>query len=74
MAVADIQRHRFIVEDFAHPGEAGKGVADEEAAVRAGPDPDGYGEERVLRRSRKIMSVAVTGLHLPIDRIFGDRP
>lgn len=47
-------------------------VSGETVAVCTAPGPDGYTEERVLRRGEEIASAAVAGLRLPIDDIFGD--
>ena len=82
MAAVEIHRHRFTVEDFAHMGEAGVSAADDRVDLIDGemctaPGPDGYTEERVLRRGEEIASAAVAGLLLPIDEVFdevfGDR-
>ena len=78
MAAVEIHRHRFTVEDFAHAGEAGVFAADDrveliDGETRTAPGPDGYTEERVLRRGEEIASAAVAGLRLPIDEVFGDR-
>ena len=49
-------------------------VSGETVTVYGGPGPDGYSEERLLRRGDEIRSVAVAGLRLPVDEIFGARP
>ena len=80
MAVVEIHRHRFSVEDLAHMGEAGVpevwpvDVSGETITVYTAPGKDGYMEERLLRRGEEIVSVAVAELRLPIGEIFGDQP
>ena len=49
-------------------------VSAETVTVYTAPGKDGYMEERRLRRGEEIVSVAVTGLRLPIDEIFGSGP
>ena len=78
MAAVEIHRHRFTVEDFAHVGEAGVFAADDrvgliDGEMRTAPGPDGYTEERGLRRGEAIASAAVAGLRLPVGEVFGDR-
>ena len=46
----------------------------ETVTVHSEPGPDGYTEERVLRRGNEIRSVAVAGLRLPVDEILGAHP
>ena len=48
-------------------------VSGETVAMYSRPDPDGYSEERLLRRGNEIRSLAVAGLRLPVDEIFGAR-
>ena len=49
-------------------------VAGETVTVYTGPGPEGYTDERSLRRGDKLASTAVAELHLRIDEIFGDAP
>ena len=42
--------------------------------VYTGPSPDGYAEERLLRRGEKIASTVVAELRISVDEIFGPRP
>ena len=46
-------------------------VSGEAVTVYGGPGPDGYTEEWLLRRGDEVGSVAVAGLRLPVDAIFG---
>ena len=48
-------------------------VSGETVTVYSRPGPDGYFEERLLRRGNEVRSEAVAGLRLPVDEIFGDR-
>jgi len=48
-------------------------VPGETVSVYAGPGPDGYTEERLLRRGEAIVSIAIAGLRIPVDEIFGVR-
>ena len=70
MAVVEIHRHRFTVEDFAHMGDAGIFAADDRVELIDGEIRE---EERLLRRGNEIRSVAVAGLRLPVGEIFGAR-
>jgi len=63
MAVVEIHRHRFTVEDFAHMGEAGMFAADDrvepiDGEIREMP-PIGPSHAGIVGR---------------FDDIFGDRP
>ena len=48
-------------------------VSGETVTVCTEPGPDGYAEERVLRRGEEISSAVVASLCLPVDEIFGVR-
>ena len=48
-------------------------VSGETVSVYTGPSSDGYTEERLLQRGDEIASIAVAGLRLPVDDIFGAR-
>ena len=49
-------------------------VAGETVAVYTGPGPEGYVDERLLRRGDDVASAAVAELRLRVDEIFGDPP
>ena len=49
-------------------------VAGETITACAGSGPDGYTEERLLRRGDEIVSASMLDLRLAVDEIFGDRP
>ena len=48
-------------------------VAGETVTACTEPGPNGYAEERLLRRGEEVASAAVAGLRNPVDAIFGDR-
>ena len=48
-------------------------VSGETVTVYSGPGPGGYSEKRLPRRGNEIRSVAVAGLRIPVDDIFGAR-
>ena len=46
----------------------------ETVTTYSGPGPNGWSRERVLSPGDEVGSVAVAGLRLPVEEIFGDRP